>query len=150
MKRLAAALSLLFFAAPLRAALYSVGLDKDAYTSDFMIGRVAVAVIFPESDGSLDPNTETWTDDRKTQALSKIMGGLDWWTRQNSLSPLSFTFVTQTVATKYEPITRDRFEANQQRIAGLHTADVARSEIKDITCLIDSFLKGAIVTGGRS
>ena len=92
------------------AELTSVGLDPSGYTSDFMIGDVAVAVLFPESDGSFDPNTETWSDDRKAQALSKVMAGLDWWTQQNPRAPLHFTVVTETVATKYEPITRPYYD----------------------------------------
>lgn len=92
------------------AALTSWGLDKNAYTSDFMIGNVVVAVVFPESDGSVDPNIENWSDERKTQALSQIMAGLDWWTKQNPHSPLSFTFVTKTVSTRYEPITRPYYD----------------------------------------
>lgn len=92
------------------AALTSVGLDKSLYTSDFMMGNVVVSVIFPESDGTLDPNIENWTEERKSQVLSEIMNGLDWWTQQNTKSPLSFTFVSQTVTTKYEPITRPYYD----------------------------------------
>lgn len=92
------------------ANLTSVGLDKTAYTSDFMIGSVVVAVIFPESNGVIDPNTETWSDERKAQCLSQIMTGLDWWTHQNPRSPLSFTVVSQTIPTKYEPISRPYYD----------------------------------------
>lgn len=92
------------------AVLTSVGLNKDLYTSDFMIGDVVVSIIFPESNGNLDINRETWSDDRKSQALSEIMTGLDWWTKQNPNSPLSFTYVTQTVETKYEPINRPYYD----------------------------------------
>ena len=95
---------------PAQSALTSKGLDKTGYTSDFMIGNVVVAIIFTESNGSLDPNLETWSDARKTQALSQIMLGLDWWTKQNPRSPLSFTYVTQTVDTKYEPILRPYYD----------------------------------------
>ena len=86
------------------ADVTAVGLDPKDYTSDFMIGNVIVSVIFPESNGAADPNTENWTPERQTQVLSKIMAGLDWWTHQNPRSPLSFTVISQTVATKYEPI----------------------------------------------
>lgn len=100
----------LFIVAPSHATLTAVGLDSSQYTSDFMIGSVVVSVIFPESNGQVDPNTETWTEDRKSQVLTKIMAGLDWWTHQNPNSPLTFTYVTQTVATKYEPITRPYYD----------------------------------------
>ncbi len=99
-----------FFPQKSSATIYSVGLDKNLYTSDFMIGSVVVSVIFPESNGVLDPNIENWTDERKAQALSEIMTGLDWWSRQNTRSKLTFTYVTQTVPTKYEPITRPYYD----------------------------------------
>jgi len=91
---------------PSQAALYSVGLDREDYTSDFMMGSVSVAIIFPESDGSYDLNTEDWDDSRKTKVLEEILSGLDWWTQQNPNTPVSFTVITQTVETRYEPINR--------------------------------------------
>lgn len=92
------------------ATLYSVGLDKNQFTSDYMIGSVVVSIIFTESDGTFDPNSETWSEDRKTQVLSEIMGGVNWWAQQNPRSPLRFTFVTETVTTRYEPITRPYYD----------------------------------------
>lgn len=106
MRRMVALIVLLSLASVARASIHTVGLDKSLFTSDFMIGNVVVAVIFPESDGTLDANTETWSEARKSQVLSEIMAGHEWWTRQNPRSPLSFTYVTHTLATKYEPITR--------------------------------------------
>lgn len=97
-------------ATPVGATIYSVGLDKSQYTSDFMMGNVVVSVIFVESDGGMDPNIENWTDDRKTQVMTKIMSGLDWWTQQNPRAKLTFTYVTQTKTTKYEPITRPYYD----------------------------------------
>ncbi|MFN0117895.1 MAG: hypothetical protein ACKVQC_06355 [Elusimicrobiota bacterium] len=92
------------------AGIHAVGLDKTQYTSDFMIGKVAVCIIFPESNGGQDANTETWSDDRKSQVISEIMSGLDWWTKQNPRSHLSFTYITKTIATKYEPIARPYYD----------------------------------------
>src|SRR5262245_21688252 len=92
------------------AALYSVGLDKSLYTSDFMIGNVVVAIVFAESNGAIDPNIENWTDDRKSQVISEIMSGLDWWTQQNPKSKVTFTYVTQTLQTSSEPITRPYYD----------------------------------------
>jgi hypothetical protein len=100
---------LLLAAAPLRASLFSVGLDTNAFTSDYMIGNVVVAIVFPESDGSLDQKSETWSEERKSKAIGEIMAGHDW-TKQNKKSALSFTYVTETVSTKYEPITRPYYQ----------------------------------------
>ncbi len=92
------------------ATLFSVGLDKNLYTSDFMIGNVVVSIVFVESNGTQDPNIENWTEERKSQVLSEVMDGLDWWTQQNSRSKLTFTYVSQTVNTRYEPITRPYYD----------------------------------------
>ncbi len=110
MKKILSSLLILSFLSPANATVYSVGLDKTQYTSDFMIGSVAVSIIFAESNGGTDPNVENWDDARKGQVLSEIMAGLDWWTHQNSRSPLSFTYTSQTVTTKYEPITRPYYD----------------------------------------
>ncbi len=107
MKRLTLPLlALLLAASPLSAAIYSVGLDKNNYTSDFMIGKVVVAICFLESNGGIDPKSENWSEARKAQVISKIMAGHTWWTKQNPRSPLSFTYVVKTLPTRYEPITR--------------------------------------------
>lgn len=111
MRRLAfLGLAALVAAAPCDAALSAVGLDKSNYTSDFAIGSAVVSVIFTESTGEIDPKTEHWTSDRQAQALSKIMAGLDYWSRQNPRSPLTFTLISQTVSTKYEPITHPYYD----------------------------------------
>ncbi|MCB4756726.1 MAG: hypothetical protein LHV69_06795 [Elusimicrobia bacterium] len=93
-----------------QATLYSVGLDKNNYTTDFMIGQAVVAIIFPESDGSNDPDSETWSDDRKAQVIGKIMAAHSWWAKQNPRGLLNFTYVIRTVPTKYEPITRPYYQ----------------------------------------
>lgn len=107
------------------ARLTAVGLDKNNYTSDFMIGHVVVSVVFVESNGGNDAQTENWSDARKAQALSEVMNGLDFWTRQNPKSPVSFTVVTETGHTGYEPITRPYWDEAQwipQVMSGLgHT-----------------------------
>ena len=92
------------------ASIHAIGLDKNLYTSDFMIGNVVVSIIFPESNGLQDPNIENWSEERKAQVLSEIMAGLDWWSRQNPRSKLTFTYVTETIGTKYEPVTRPYYD----------------------------------------
>ncbi len=96
--------ALMFGAVNTHASVTAKGLNASDYTSDYMIGSVVVSVIFPESDGTIDGNSENWSEDRKSQVVSQIMAGLNWWTQQNPRSPLSFTVVSRTIATKYEPI----------------------------------------------
>ena len=44
--------------------------------SQYMIGTVAIGIIFLESDGSVDPSTEDWTQQEKNDALGAFgIGG---------------------------------------------------------------------------
>jgi hypothetical protein len=75
--------------------------------SEYMIGDVAVSVIFPDSDNSTDPESETWDLDRVNTCLAKIAEGLGWWEDQEPAANLSFHINSYgTRATSYEPITR--------------------------------------------
>lgn len=74
-------------------------------TSEFLIGSVAVAVIFPESDGGIDTSSENWSGARQNQSLSEISAALDWWASREPRAGLSFTYrVVRDVRTGYEPI----------------------------------------------
>jgi len=78
-------------------------------TSEYFIGRVAVGIILPESDGSVDPSTEDWTEDERTLVLSEITAALNWWATLEPKAHLSFVYDDGTaapIATGYEPISR--------------------------------------------
>jgi len=72
-------------------------------TSEFMIGKVAVGVILPESNGS----GENWSSARQQEVYNEIVEGLNWWaTKGGSAAPLTFYYEWQLgVPTQYEPIT---------------------------------------------
>ncbi len=75
--------------------------------SEYMIGDVAVAVIFPESDGAIDTQSETWNSTRIDTCLAGISDGLSWWESQEPLANLTFYISSYgTAATGYEPIVR--------------------------------------------
>ena len=77
-------------------------------TSEYMIGSVAVGVIFPESNGAIDESTEDWTEAEEQQITNKINDALDWWASQNT--DANVTFVTEfhyRVSTSYELINHD-------------------------------------------
>lgn len=86
------------------------GLTPDAtQTSEFMVGRVAVGIILPESDGSVDESTETWTPGERSQVLGEITAALDWWAALEPRANLTFVYDDGTSApidTGYEPIQR--------------------------------------------
>jgi len=78
-------------------------------TSEFMIGRIAVGIVLPESDGSVDETTETWTAGERSQVLSEITAALDWWAGLEPRANLTFVYddgTAEPVGTSYEPIER--------------------------------------------
>ncbi len=81
-------------------------------TSEYLIGKVAVGVIFLESNGSIDQSTEDWTQQRETQVFNKINSGLTWLKNQNPQANISFVYdIHFNVPTSYEPINRSHTEA---------------------------------------
>ncbi len=86
----------------------SILFPDDFYdTSEYMIGSVAVGIIFIESNGSIDQNSENWTEDRKIVVANQIKSGIDWWTTQTV--NLSFIYDINTTETGYEPITHSSY-----------------------------------------
>ncbi len=80
-----------------------------AETSEYFIGRVAVGIVLPESDDSIDASTEDWTADERTLVLSEITAALDWWAALEPNAHLTFVYDDGTAAptaTSYEPINR--------------------------------------------
>lgn len=74
-------------------------------TSEYMIGSVAVGVIFLESNGLIDPSTEDWTPAEEANVQNEINQGLTWWAIQNNNAGVSFTLdIHLGVPTSYEPI----------------------------------------------
>jgi len=75
-------------------------------TSEYMIGSIAVGVIFLESNGGIDPNTENWAPVEELNVQQEIAYALtQWWDSQNSNAGVSFIIEWRTgVPTSYEPI----------------------------------------------
>ena len=80
------------FAAPMGAGFYD--------TSEYLMGKVVVSIIFPESTGS----AENWDDVRKADVRNHIYAAMSWWVSMNPAAKLSFEYETATVPTSYEPI----------------------------------------------
>ena len=53
-------------------------------TSDFMIGRVVVGIILPESNGAAMPSTEDWTSGEIPFVTQEVNQALQWWAQQAS------------------------------------------------------------------
>ncbi len=80
-------------------------------TSSFMLGRVAVGIILPESNATGGPTDEDWTypngnDDRIVETVSQIVRGLNWWVdKGGEKANLTFYYdLKLQIPTSYEPI----------------------------------------------
>ena len=75
-------------------------------TSEFMIGTISVDLIFVESDGTFDSNTEDWTPTERTNVYNEVLTGINWWCT-NPQGPGLNGFIHQSIeTTMYEPINR--------------------------------------------
>ena len=90
-------------------------------TAAFAAGRVAVAVVFLESDGSIMKSTENWSredpnrpgQERRELVLAEVQAALDWWNARSPdgslevFMPAAGSYgAPQTLKTGYEPINR--------------------------------------------
>lgn len=78
-------------------------------TSEFMIGRVAVPLLFAESDGTVDPNHFDWTPALRDSVVGSAVRGFLAWSLHAAARQVPLTFLIEPhagLATKYEPIDR--------------------------------------------
>ncbi|MEW5768324.1 MAG: Ig-like domain-containing protein [bacterium] len=89
---------------PARAPARAPGRFRE--TSEYMIGRIAVGIILPESNGSIDyPQTENWTSAEENAIKAEIQACLNWWVAREPAAQLKFiTDFHFRVPTGYEPI----------------------------------------------
>ncbi len=73
--------------------------------SAFLAGRVAVQLLFAESNGNLEPSTTNWTSAQVTEITNQVNTALHWWGDRLPNARLSFDLTSQVVPTGYEPIT---------------------------------------------
>jgi hypothetical protein len=87
--------------------------QKNFYlTSEYMVGSVSVGVVFVESNGKLDQNTETWLPEDKDEVMNQVYRGLDWWAEKGGYKAnLSWTYEILECSTQYEPINRTKDES---------------------------------------
>ncbi len=79
-------------------------------TSEFMFGTVAVGVIMPQCDGSIETCSETWTQTMMDQVVQQIKIGVNWWVPRMD-GRVSFVIDQQRqVPTGYEPINHAQSE----------------------------------------
>lgn len=78
-------------------------------TSEYLVGTVTISLMFPESNGAIDPSTEDWTPERLTELIGMAVASCDWWVSKAAEHgvTLSFSYSFYTdLPTSYEPISR--------------------------------------------
>ncbi len=81
------------------------GLKDFRRNSEFMIGDILVQLIFPESNGVLDENTEDWSDAELSSAASGAVAAMLSFQQKFAYIPIHMVFRTfDRVPTRYEPI----------------------------------------------
>ncbi len=78
-------------------------------TSEFLLGSITLAVLLPESDGSIDPNQEDWTGAEEASVTAEVMNGMAWWVARAADIGHTLTFFYDFrfgLTQGYEPITR--------------------------------------------
>jgi hypothetical protein len=79
--------------------------------SEYMLGSCVLSVVLVESNGSIDPNTEDWTQAEMDQVTSEVISGINWYLSKKEWRDISFvTMFNYQVPTGYEPITRNSDE----------------------------------------
>jgi hypothetical protein len=82
-----------------------------AGNSDAMLGTVAVALFFIESNGTIDANSYTWSPTNEQNTLNRALSGLVWWVSEATSRGLTLSFTPVVYASTnpacqqgYEPI----------------------------------------------
>ena len=89
-------------------------MSPDIPTSEYMIGSCAVGIIFLESSGQHERQTENWTESEKNLVVNNIWKGLEWWAKDgNEKAHLRWLYEIQNIETGYEPI---RHEVEDEKL----------------------------------
>lgn len=72
--------------------------------STFLAGKVAVQIIFIESNGSYEPSTENWKPQQIAEIRQRVATALSWWAARLPQARLSFDLTSQVVPSGFEPI----------------------------------------------
>ena len=72
--------------------------------SAFLAGRVAVRVVFVESNGRYEASTRNWNDEQISTITARVADALQWWAERLPNARLSFDLTSRVVQSGYEPI----------------------------------------------
>lgn len=92
--------------APPPQRAFTVAAGDGRGPSQFMAGDVAVLVVLPESDGTIDPSLENWTAADIAAVRERVREAGEWWAQRLPLARLRFHYRFEVVPTSYEPTSR--------------------------------------------
>lgn len=72
--------------------------------SAFLAGKVAVRVVFVESNGQFEPSTRNWNAGQIGEIHARIADALGWWAARLPNARIQFDITSQVVPSGYEPI----------------------------------------------
>lgn len=72
--------------------------------SAFLAGKVAVQIIFVESNGAYEPSTRDWSNSQISAVSSQVGAALAWWSARLPNAQLSFDLTSRIVQSGYEPV----------------------------------------------
>ncbi|NIM22336.1 MAG: hypothetical protein GTN64_07970 [Candidatus Latescibacteria bacterium] len=76
--------------------------------SEFMIGDILVQLIFPESNGAMEKDTEEWSNAELSAATSGAVSAMLHFQTEYSYLPMNYVFnVLERVPTRFEPISHN-------------------------------------------
>jgi len=119
-------------------------------TSEILIGSVAVGIILPESDGSIDMNRENWTTTEIAEVVAGVQGALAFHVDVEARAGLSFYIVVHdSMLTGYEPIRRGSYTTGEQALWITDCMDslgFTTGDIFDRTRAFDNALRDSLDT----
>ncbi len=92
------------------AATIALATAADAFkpshyqTSEFMLGKVAVGIVFPQCTGAMDRCTETWNAAAMDQVLAQVRSAMNWWAARTNQRVTFVYDLRRQIPTGYEPI----------------------------------------------
>jgi len=84
-------------------------MNPSVENSDTLIGTVAIALYFIESNGTIDANTYTWTAGHQQDTYNRVLTGLTWWSSIAITYGITVTFTPSFVS----PLTFERIMFNE-------------------------------------
>jgi hypothetical protein len=89
--------------------LEGLGIAASPGNSDSMTGSVAVCLFFVESNGSIDPNSYTWTQTDVQNTINRAVSGLNWLSSEATSYGASVTFTVHYYSPT-SPFTQQGYE----------------------------------------